>query len=308
MDLLLDRILSGSVPAAPVPDLTAWWARHRSAAAGLAAPVERAVAGGFAADRLGYAFASGYHEALQQLVPALGEGRAALAATEAGGAHPRAIRTRLAPEGADLVLCGEKAFVTLGTHAAELLIVASEGADPAGRNRLALCRVPADRAGVTLRELPATPFAPEIPHAALVLDRVRVAAVERLPGDAYERYLKPFRTIEDLHVHAALLGWLTQLARRLDWPRPILEEIVVLISTTRFLCAAAPDEPTVHIALGGLIAGCRRLLTELAPRWAAADAPTRARWERDRPLLDVAGKARAQRLEVAWERLRALPR
>lgn len=307
MDLLLSRILSGNVSAAPVPELGAWWARHRAAAAGLAVPVERAIAGGFAADRLGYAFASGYHEALQQLVPALGESRAALAATEVGGAHPRAIKTVLAPAGEGHVLSGEKAWVTLGTHAAELLIVASEGTGPDGRNRLALCRIPADRPGVALRELPATPFAPEIPHAALQLHRVQVAAAERLPGDAYERYLKPFRTIEDLHVHAALLGWLVQLARRLGWPRSILEELVLLISAARLLCAAAPDEPTVHVALGGLIAGCRRLLGELAPLWAAADAPTRAFWERDRPLLDVAGKARAQRLEVAWERLRSLP-
>ena len=306
MDLLLYRILSGNLPAAPVADLGAWWTQHRSAAAGLAAPVERAIAGGFAADRLGYAFASGYHEALQQLVPALGEARAALAATEAGGAHPRAIKTQLAPHGEDFVLNGDKAWVTLGTHAAELLIVASEGLDPLGRNRLVLCRIPADRAGVTLRELPATPFAPEIPHAALALQAVRVAAVERLPGDAYERYLKPFRTVEDLHVHAALLGWLVQLARRLEFPRPILEELVLLISAARSLCAAAADEPTVHVALGGLIAGCRRLLETIGPRWAAAEAATRLLWERDRPLLDVAGKARAQRLEVAWERLRPL--
>ncbi len=50
--------------------------------------VDRALAGGSAADRLGYAFASGYTEALRALVPGL-TGVAALCATEEGGNQPR---------------------------------------------------------------------------------------------------------------------------------------------------------------------------------------------------------------------------
>ena len=307
MDLLLHQVLSGNIWTEAISDLDAWQTRHRQAAAALTLPVERAAAGGFAADRLGYAFASGYKEALRQLVPALGDEPAALAATEAGGVHPRNIHTRLDSDGEDFRLSGDKAFVTLGSYVKTLLVVASQGSDSQGRNRLTLCRIPADRTGVVLRELPPTPFVPEIPHAVLQLREVAVAASERLPGDAYERYLKPFRTIEDLHVHAALLGFLLQLARRLDWPRPVRQELVLLLAAARSLCAAAPDDPAVHIALGALIAGCRRLLGELAPLWAAADTTTRTYWERDRALLEVAGKARAQRLEVAWARMSVPP-
>lgn len=307
MDLLLHQVLSGNIWTEAIADLDAWRTRHRQAAAALTLPVERAAAGGFAADRLGYAFASGYQEALRQLVPALGDEPAALAATEAGGVHPRNIHARLEPDGENFRLSGDKTFVTLGSYVKTLLVVASQGCDSQGKNRLALCRIPADRPGVLLRELPPTPFVPEIPHAALQLREVAVAASERLPGDAYERYLKPFRTIEDLHVHAALLGFVLQLARRLDFARPLRMELVLLLTAARSLCAAAPEDPAVHIALGGLIAGCRRILGEIAPLWAAADATTRTHWERDRPLLEVAGKARAQRLEVAWERLTAPP-
>ena len=39
-----------------------------------------------------------------------------------------------------------------------------------------------------------------------------------LPGDGYDIYLKPFRTIEDIHVHAALIGYLVGVARRLEAP------------------------------------------------------------------------------------------
>jgi alkylation response protein AidB-like acyl-CoA dehydrogenase len=271
---------------------------------GLTLPIERSVAAGFAADRLGYAFAAGYTEALHQLLPTLGDTRAALCATEAGGAHPRAIQTRLtAAADGTLRLDGDKTFVTLGNQAATLLIVASAGQDEQGRNRLALCQIPVDRLGATLELLPPTPFAPEIPHAILHLRAVVVAAHERLPGDAYERYLKPFRTVEDLHVQAAVLGWLLQVARRAHWPRALQQELLLLISATRSLGTAAPDDPAIHVALGGLLAGTRRLREEIGSHWQLVEPTTRALWERDRPLLDIAGKARAQRLEVAWERL-----
>lgn len=304
MDLLFQRVLASSPVPVPASELAAWWPQYATAVAALTLPIERAVAAGFAADRLGYAFAAGYGEALRQLLPALGATPAALCATEAGGVHPRAMQTRLDTTDGALRLSGDKTFVTLGTHAATLLVVASDGPDEQGRNRLALWRIPADRRGITLEPLPPTPFAPEIPHAALHLREVVVTADERLPGDAYERYLKPFRTVEDLHVHAAFLGWLLQVARRASWPRAIVQEILLLITAARALATMAPDDPTTHVALGGLLASSRRLRDELTPHWQLVAPAPRALWERDRPLLDVAGKARAQRLEVAWERLR----
>ena len=305
MSLLLHRILEDSPLPAPVADLAAWWPRYTAAVQALTVPIERAVAAGFAADRLGYAFAAGYTEALHQLLPELGDTRAALCATEIGGVHPRAMQTRLTTSGTGFLLDGDKTFVTLATHAATLLVVASEGQDAQGRNRLALCRIPADRRGVTLEPLPPTPFTPEIPHAALHLRAVAVTSDERLPGDAYERYLKPFRTVEDLHIQAATLGWLVQVARRASWPRGLVQELLLLITATCALGTAAPDDPALHVALGGLLAGSRRLREEIGPHWQLVDPTTRALWERDRPLLEVAGKARAQRLEVAWERLRS---
>src|SRR5438067_2330425 len=102
------------------------------------ASVERALWGGFHADRLGHAFAAGYgaalarlfdHAAAAQSLPPFPppRGLVALAATESGGAHPRAIATRLEKEGGALLLRGEKTFVTLAGAAEELLVVASRG-------------------------------------------------------------------------------------------------------------------------------------------------------------------------------------
>ncbi|HZH75777.1 MAG TPA: acyl-CoA dehydrogenase, partial [Archangium sp.] len=48
---------------------------------------------------------------------------------------------------------------------------------------------------------------------------------------------------------------------------------------------------------------CRKRVDGLGPLWEQVDAPTRERWERDRLLLNVAGKVRAKRREVAREKL-----
>src|SRR5262245_11666572 len=82
--------------------LASWWEERRDLRARFASPIDRAIAGGRSAGRLGFAFAAGYHAALSALFPSIGDERfAALCATEEGGARPRAIRTSLSrgPDG-----------------------------------------------------------------------------------------------------------------------------------------------------------------------------------------------------------------
>lgn len=300
-----------------VDDVPMWWRRHCAVTAIFPSTLARAAVGGFAADRIGYAFASGYSEALRAL---LHEGDpsvavpTALCATEEGGAHPRAIATRLLPiaspgsqgsqnpTGNGWLLRGHKRFVTLGTHATRLLIVASHGTDEAGRNRLAVVCIPAERAGVQLHPMPPTPFVPEIPHCTVSLSDVAITAHEILPGDGYDRYLKPFRTVEDIHVHAALLGHAIGAARRWHFPTPVMDEALALLCALSPLSAADPRSAAAHIALGGVLSATARWVDSLSPLWSRlpTDTPERQRWERDRALLYVAGKARAARLASAW--------
>jgi hypothetical protein len=305
MDALLRFLLTEAPTPLPLGSVEDWWTRHLRLSSRFPLPVDVAFAGGFAADRLGYAFASGYHSALRSLVPELSpEYRYALCVTETGGGHPAAMQTRLtsASEGT-LHLEGTKAFVTLGSAADVLLVVATEGQDAQGRNRLRLVRLDARRPGVTVTELSPTPFIPEVPHAELGLHEVVVAPEEVLPGDGYERYVKPFRTVEDCHIFAALLGWLLQVARRSGWPDEVREELLALAVTMRGLARADPASPAVHLALAGAIDLCRRRVDGLGTLWEQVDAPTRALWERDRLLLNVAGKVRAKRRETARQKL-----
>ncbi|HEX3343148.1 MAG TPA: acyl-CoA dehydrogenase family protein, partial [Polyangiaceae bacterium] len=213
----LARALLTSTPDASIASVVALRAH---AVAGLADTIERASLGGLAAAGVGWAFACGYEAALARLDPGSARDGAltALCATEDGGGHPRAIRTTLTPAGAgQYVLAGRKTWVTLGAAADVLLVVATVGLDGQGRNQLRVARVPSRRAGVRLESGAPTPFAPEIGHARAVFDGVTVGEAELLPGDGYTTVLKPFRTIEDAHVLAAVLGWGIGVGRRSAW-------------------------------------------------------------------------------------------
>lgn len=117
----------------------------------VSAAIEKLVSG-VGADRLGVAFREGYAAALRALVPGLPEGEVvALAATEEGGGHPKAIQTRFS----DGKVTGRKTFVTMGTVADRVLVVAREaGGGEAEEGRLRVVSVTARQPGVVVRPLP----------------------------------------------------------------------------------------------------------------------------------------------------------
>jgi len=300
MDALLRFVLDPALTPPAVDQLHAWWEATTAQRAAWIDPFDRAFAGGACADRLGFAFAGGYAEALRALVPDLLPGSiTALCATEEGGAHPRAIHTRLAATAPGRYeLSGRKKWATVASAASSLLVVASTG-EEAGKNRLRVVRVRTDAPGVRLSPSTA-PFVPEIPHAEVELDRVIATDADLLPGDGYDDYLKPFRTIEDLHVHAALAGYLIGVARRHHFPHDLQERLLVLAVAARSLSRADPKAATTHAALAGILDLAHRLVDEFEPLWSQAPDDEWSRWQRDRSLLRVASNARTARRERAW--------
>ncbi|MCY1034078.1 acyl-CoA dehydrogenase family protein [Corallococcus sp. BB11-1] len=299
------RFLLTEAPDSPSLDsVDAWWRRHLTVLPRFPLPADLALASGFRTDRLGYAFASGYHAALRSLFPQLpADRRVALCATESGGGHPNAIGTTLTPSGAGWKLEGVKTYVTLGPYAELLLVVATEGRDAQGRNRLRMVVVDAKKPGVQVEPLPPLDFVPEVPHAALRLEGVTVAPEDVLPGDGYTRYLRPFRTVEDCHVNLAVLGWLLKVGRRCGWPVTLREELVAVAVLMRALSKEDPSDPGVHVALGGALAQLHRAMERCETAWEGVDVETREKWQRDRHLLDLAAKVRGKRLESARQRL-----
>jgi acyl-CoA dehydrogenase len=298
MNALLSR-LARTKPAT-VDSIERLVARVRELAAESAWPFERAVIAGFEADRIAFAFGAGYEAALAELVPSSsGDRIRALCVTEAGGGHPQSIAARLAPrKGGGFTLDAKKRWATFGPLADELLIVASTGTDASGRNRLAVVKVDATRA--TVVSMPPTPFAPELPHAEIVIDGAEIRDDDVLPGDGYDRYVKPFRTIEDIHVMGALAGHIAGIARRSE--PALFESALALIAALTTLARLDPLQAETHLALAGVL----ELVPPMVDRTAAAlstDDDAKTRWERDRALVGVAGGVRAKRLEAARKKL-----
>ncbi len=167
-----------------------WHAAALARADGLGT-LERAVLGGRLAASPGLAFLAGYQAALRALWPAAPEGLGALCVTEKRSVRPADLQTRL--EG--LVLHGQKDFVTAGDSASWWLVAARDEA-PGQPPRLSMTVVLAGAPGARLEALPALPLMPDVPHSRLLLDG---AHCERLPGDGWDDYVRPFRLLEDVH-------------------------------------------------------------------------------------------------------------
>jgi alkylation response protein AidB-like acyl-CoA dehydrogenase len=306
MNPLLDQVLRAPPQAAEQPTVADWWPRWRDGPARAASPAAMAALGGFAADRVGWAFAAGYQAALRRLRPSLpADAIAAFCVTEEGGNRPRDIATRIAPDGrGGWRVTGAKRWTTLGPDSS-LLLVVGRLPDPEaqGRPRLAVAQVAAGTPGLELLPMPPTRFVPEVPHAQVRLDAVAAAAL--LPGDGWDAYVKPFRTIEDVHVTLAVLAYLLREARARAWPAAFVERLVAAIQLLGTLSDAAPDAPPTQVALAGALQFAQAAYADAGALWSQQpDDPAARRWARDTALFAVAGSARARRAERAWERLR----
>ena len=280
------------------------WASYGRACARGAKPFHAAARVASTVDRLGFAFAAGYSAALQHLVPQVVL-PCALCVTEADGNHPRAVKSTLDEDGSGYTLNGTKTFVTFGSMAQSLIVAASMGESADGKPRIAVVRIPADRKGVSLAELPPIPFVPEIPHARVELSDVAVDSAERMPGDGYLDYVKPFRTVEDIHVFGTATAYLLGLANRSHASSELRAELMALLVALDHLSEAPPLDPRAHVALHGVSQSLARLFSTegFESLWEAAPPEERSRWERDRKLLQVASSAREARFRKAASQL-----
>ncbi len=276
---VLERLASEPLSQTSIDDVSAWKASRTAHGD----PFADAVLGGLHADRPSWAFAAGYFAATSRFAP--NAGLAALCATEdRPPVHPARIATTYV-EGR---VRGHKGFVTLGAHADTLLVLASAGRD-GDRHRLVLVNVDARDPGVRITPGPALSFVPEVDHANAEFDDAPGVA---LPGDGWTDFVRPFRTIEDVHVHLALLGWTLRLARRAGLD-DALERALALIAAGASLASRSPDDKVTHRAVAGFIDLVHDFINSFP--WDRVDPASSAAWARDRRLLQVASSARDAR-------------
>jgi acyl-CoA dehydrogenase len=303
---MLPQLSASQAAASPCESVEQWWPRHRAIAAEHADPIHQAIIGGFVADRVGWAFASGYQAALHALFPdAPGDRICALCVTEADGNSPKAIKSSLTRTRDDWTLNGSKRWTTLGPQGALFFVAARDEAASLTRASIKIARVDSNARGLKIENMPATNFVPEVPHARLQFEDLKLVESAILPGDGYDQYVKPFRTVEDIHVQAAVLAYLMREGQRLTWPQGWLERLAALLAALGRIADMPADEPETHVALSGALAFGAGLIGETDAFWLASAAdPAALRWRRDRDLLKVASGAREQRTRRAWERLR----
>ncbi|MCA9632827.1 MAG: acyl-CoA dehydrogenase family protein [Myxococcales bacterium] len=304
LEIALQRLLMRPVPA-PLTQLEDWWQRERRLREELGDPTARAIVLAGESGRLGLAFAGGFHAALARLGGGLdpcGVRRVAFCATEAEGAHPRAIKTSLAPEGSGFRIHGEKTWATLGGSAEELLVVCRQGERSDGRPKLVVARVDATAPGVTRTAARPTPFCPEITHCGFGFDTV-IDGADLLPGDGYADYLKPFRTVEDSHVQLAVCAYFIGVSGRLGLAPAWSEVLSALLLSCWSVAGLDPKQSTTHAALAGLERQVAELIPGFEEAWSDVGGAEWHAWERDRALLRVAQGARDARREAARRQL-----
>ncbi len=274
----------------PVTDLESWYASLLEPLV-QAAPFELALLGGRLAATPGLAFLAGYQAALRALWPAAPWSLGALCVTENKSTRPADMATRIA----GLNLEGRKDFVTAAEAADWLLVAAraeAEGAAPS----LALCVVRNGDPGVRVEPLPALPLMPDIGHARLHLQG---AHCERLAGDGWDDYVKPFRSIEDCHVLAAFSAWLYGVGQECAWPETLQLRLLGLLAGCAEVARQSPGAPSSHLLLAGLFAQFDSLRGDLELAFAAGPQSWAQLWQRDKGLLAIANSARSKRLHKA---------
>jgi len=255
-------------------------------------PFELAVLGGRAMATPGLAFLVGYQAALRVLWPSAPASLGALCSSERRSVRPADMQTRL--DG--LRLTGSKDFVTAGLEA-EWLLVAARSEGQGEPPRLSLAVVYPGEPGVRLEALPALPLMPEVGHARLHLQQ---AACELLAGDGWDAYVKPFRSLEDLYVLAALVAWLYGVGQDSGWPRELRLRLLGLLGGCAEGSRQCADSTACHLLLAGLFAQFQGLRGDIDKALAAGPQAWAHCWQRDQGVLALAAAARDKRLEKAW--------
>lgn len=260
---------------------------------GVGSPFELAVLGGQAVSSPGLAFLVGYQAALRVLWPSAPASLGALCASEGRSVRAADMGMRLDVDA--LRLSGSKDFVTAGLDADWLLVAArceAQGESP----RLSLTVVYPGEPGVRLEPLPSLPLMPEVGHARLHLEH---ALCERLAGDGWDAYVKPFRSLEDLYVLSALTAWLYGVGRVNAWPQALLLRLISLLAGCAEGSRQCAESPACHLLLGGLFAQFSQLSSELDQALTRTPGPWAELWQRDQGILQIASAARAKRLAKA---------
>ena len=287
------------------PDFAAW----RAGFACRGTPFQAAVAAGLSAGQLAFCFAGGYQAALRCLLPSLpATAFGALLLSEGKRQRPEELTTTLTPRGdGGFRLEGEKSWVTGALSADPLLVIARRGTDADGRVSAALVVLPPGLDGIRIEERRDMPFLAAVPHGRALFTGVEVEAAMVVEGDGWRDHARPFRTIEDVHVLAAMAAHAARQSVRDGWSPSLQAALLSCLARLSGCAQYAPGDPSGHLLLAAAereLQGCVAQINELL---AGRDDDFPRDWRANHLLVALAAPARAKRLEKAVATLLAVP-
>ncbi|MGY4531150.1 hypothetical protein ACVW0Y_000253 [Pseudomonas sp. TE3786] len=275
----------------PALALEEWYAALLARLGEGVTPFEQALLGGRLAATPGLAFLAGYQAALRALWPSAPWTLGAFCVTENRSVRPTDLQVRL--DG--LSLSGRKDFVT-AADAADWLLVAARSELPGTAPQIAMCVTYNGTPGVRVEVLPPLSLMPDVSHGRLHL---QAAPCERLPGDGWDAYAKPFRSLEDLHVLVALVAWLYGVGCDNAWHQGLRLRLLALLGSCAEIARMGMNEPATHLLLAGVFDQFTHLRGEIDCAMDNGKPHWQDLWKRDSSLLEIARVAREKRLQNA---------
>lgn len=304
------QLLSSSEAPPVCTNFEEWLHVWRSARAEFGAqdPFSAMVYSCHRADRMAWLFFSAYQAALQCAfgIRVTGDSVASLCVTEAERPLQDPL-TEVRQFGGYFCLDGLKTWSVRCVKPFDLYVLCRWAeSKPRVPGSLALVRVRSNQAGVTFAEATRHKVIPELAHYRVQFDGVVVPRQCVLEGDAYIRYIKPFRVREELFVRGACVTYFIARALRSGWPTELAQDGVSVLYLLRELSHGDPTSASTQVAAAGAIEASDRFISRAAENWRSLQPnhPSLAMWKRDEPLLAHGADVRRKRIANAWQALR----
>ncbi|SFI32004.1 Acyl-CoA dehydrogenase [Collimonas sp. OK307] len=309
MNAILEWCMQQSSEAPAVETAEQWvlhWPAHVN---DWASTVMLAIAGGFKADRLAWAFASGYQGAIRAIVrQAEAHEIFAFCATETVS-NPLIVNTKWRySESGKVIVNGIKSWAPMGHVCTSYLVACAElGAPEQTRPPQRVVRLASSTPGLKADPLPSGGIIPELGRARVQLLDASTDASNMLEGDGWSTFIKPFKRVEALHVAAAVLAHLLREGRSRKWPSSYMQRVLTSLAV---LCDLSRDwsaAPMTNVVLADAIDNAHMLAIEAQVHWTRGELDeSAARWERDRGMLSISAAVQERSAARAWEHLHEL--
>jgi acyl-CoA dehydrogenase len=259
---------------------------------------EKAVFSGFSSVQLSFAFLSGYEAACYFISK---KRLSCVCATEkTKGSPSKSINTRITKMDENFsMLKGEKSFVTFGEYSKYLLIFAKDD------DSIVRCvLLNSNQQGIEF-ESPDKKlnFLNEIPHSKIKLD-LKISNDCILKGDGYIHYLKPFRTIEDIHVFGSFLGYFIRVGRLSNWDQSLLIKMLKLIILLNNSIQFNLLSPVNHLILNEIHEEFKSILEQIL-KLKFHNKEEEKLFLRDKMIFKVSDSIREQRKQSALKKLKS---